>query len=141
MGEEKTKSSYFPHYCTMHDDQKIALIDLHFRRERGYPTEVHFGYQLYCRVLEYAASNNSDTVDLFTDDHVLVTAENLRIDPDTLIEFVEKGVEVGLFDGSKWRGLRHVTSNRMREVREMIEKRSRAGRASAEARKRAAKQE
>ena len=125
MAREKVR--YFPHYVTMMDDQAIVMLDLYFRDELELPECVHYGYEHYNRLLEYAAKNNSDTISLATPLERMAVAKANGWTLSELEEFAERAVEFGLFDAAIWREFHRLTSNRMHEVRAYINERSECG--------------
>lgn len=123
----REKVSYFPHYVTMSDDQAIVMLDLFFREEYDLREDVHYGYEHYNRLLEYAAKNNSDTISLATPLERMAVAKANGWTLAELDAFVNRAVEFGLFDASIWREFHRLTSNRMHEVRAYINQRSECG--------------
>jgi len=124
----REKVSYFPHYVTMSDDQAIVMLDLFFREEYELREDVHYGYEHYNRLLEYAAKNNSDTISLTTPLERMAVAKANGWTLAELDAFVNRAVEFGLFDADIWREFRRLTSNRMHEVRAYINRQSENGR-------------
>ena len=123
----REKVSYFPHYVTMSDDQAIVMLDLFFREEYELREDVHYGYEHYNRLLEYAAKNNSDTISLTTPLERMAVAKANGWTLAELDAFVNRAVEFGLFDAAIWREFHRLTSNRMHEVRAYINERSECG--------------
>lgn len=123
----REKVSYFPHYVTMSDDQAIVMLDLFFREEYDLREDVHYGYEHYNRLLEYAAKNNSDTISLTTPLERMAVAKANGWTLAELDAFVNRAVEFGLFDAAIWREFHRLTSNRMHEVRAYINQRSECG--------------
>ncbi len=124
----REKVSYFPHYVTMSDDQAIVMLDLFFREEYDLREDVHYGYEHYNRLLEYAAKNNSDTISLATPLERMAVAKANGWTLAELDAFVNRAVEFGLFDAAIWREFHRLTSNRMHEVRAYINRQSENGR-------------
>lgn len=110
---------YFPHDVDMSDDEKIEAIEVHYGDK---------GYSWTNKLYERMYRNGNGTIDLSneTNRKVLIQRKLKTTDSD-FDEFMEKAIEIGLFDKDTWENKKIIMSQGVMKRREsMLSHRKRA---------------